>query len=316
MKFHKLIVPVAVTFSLSLVPVLADGVTDGSIPCSDVVKNGESYGCAEKQVADVSNKKMACIGSLKPFQKPTGSMAGEGGKYPSKIMKDEHIIAIPHQDGSLSISDKLKDYKLDKEDIKKKILQKLGDSAANTDEVSLAIMTANGKIKIKAIKDKFAQGEQAGDFQIGSFEKLEGDFKSTDKEVLITLGNSHSDSNAHNDLKEKFSDDVENFDKNIRKEMDDLEKDYTKKVSDVDQAQELSGMEKVTIKRELRDEKEDKKLRWQRLLEQKERLRQNAQEACRGLANIVKPQVLEGSHGQGGGKPGRNVASTRGSQEK
>jgi len=316
MKFHKLLVPVAVTFSLSLVPVLADGVTDGSIPCTDVVQNGESYGCAEKQSADVSNKKMACIGALKPFQKPTGNKPSEGEKYPTKIMKDEHVIAIPHQDGSLSISDKLKDYKLEKDDIKRQIMQKLGDSASSTDEVDLSIMTANGKIKIKVKKDKQAQSEQANDFQIGSFEKRDENSQSSDKEVLITLGNSHSDSNAHNPAKDKLSEDVEKFDENVRSKIEKLEEAYEQKMGDVDQTQELSGMEKVTIKRELRDEKEDKKLRWLRLLEQKERFRQNAQEACRGLANIVKPQVLGGSAGQGGGKPSRNIASTGGSQQK
>jgi len=291
MKFQKLLAPVVVSLSLSLVPVFADGVTDGAVPCSDVQKNGESYGCLENQNTDYRNTKMKCVSALKPFQIPEGKKPAEPIKKPGKIMKGEDTLAMGHEDGSLSISDKEKNYKLDKDLIKSKIAAKFGNEASNMDEVDLAIMTAKGKIKIKVKKDQNAN--QADGFKVGDWEKLNDDAASSDKEVLITLGNSHSDENAHNPLKEELSKDVEKFDENVQKKVADIEENYTKKISEVDQVSELSGMEKVTIKRNLRDEKENKKLRWLRHLEQKQKLIMAAKEACAGLPTLVSQELFQ-----------------------
>ncbi|MCF8060100.1 MAG: hypothetical protein K9K67_12435 [Bacteriovoracaceae bacterium] len=291
------------------VPVFGTDITDGSIPCSDVAQNEEAYGCSMGEENAV-NIKYKCLKALGSFEVP---MMSEPNVFanPSKIKKGDKMIALGKQDGSIVFGDDQKDYKLPKDKIKEAIMRKFGDQARTKEDYKVTFQTLTGKITLK-FKKKPGVGQEA--FDLGKWEKVEENAdSSSDDKAFVALGNEAQQqaqsSGALNNIQQSMDEKVASFPSKVDQKVEELEQLYLQKEREVDQNSDLNSMEKVTMKRTIRNEKQDKKNRWLRKKRNLATLRQEALRKCIGQESLISENVLRGTSSEAGGHGSSGIAS-------
>lgn len=286
------------------VPVFAQDITDGSIPCRDVANNEEAYGC-QLEDESASNRKYKCLKALGSFDVPMINEENHFSK-PGKIKKSGDMVATGKADGSIVFGDKDKDFKITKEKIKEAIDAKYGTLAAIKDKFKVTFKTLKGKITL-AFKKKQAEGGSGGGYDIGKWEKV-SEGSESGEEAMVTLGNqAHQQaesSQALENMSQSLNDKVTSFPSKVEEKLRELDDLYQDKKAQVDNDDALTALEKLSMKRNLDNECESKKDIWRRKREQAAQMRQQALSKCMGQPNLISEQVLRGT---GGGQPGANV---------
>ena len=294
------------------VPTFSQNITDGSIPCQDVANNEEAYGCSMEE-ANVVNLKYKCLKALSVFEIP---LKGEVNNFskPGKIQKGDKVVALGKDDGSIIFGDGLKDYKLPKDKIKQAIDRKFGDQAATKEDFKVAFQTPTGKIILKFKKKPLQDQSQSG-YDIGKWEQIkENADSSSDDKAFVALGSEANQlaqsSEALNNVHQSMDNKITGFPSKVDQKVAELEQLFNEKEHQVDQNSELSSMDKVTMKRTIRAEKEEKKSVWLDKKRNMAQLRAQALRKCMGQAGIITENVLRGS--ASGAAPAGGIASTFG----
>lgn len=289
-------------------PTMAQGLTDGSIPCQDVAKNESAYGCGMED-ENVSNRKYKCLKALGQFHVP---LDGENRFHkPGKIKQGEKMVAVSKDENSIVFGDEEKDFKVSKEKIKAAIASKYGEKAKEKEKYKVTFQTLKGKITL-AFKKKAIEGGQGGGFGIGKWDRVEEN--SSEDNVLITLGNkAHQDaetSNSLDNMKQDLDEKVSSFPNKVDQKVEEIEKKYQEKKQQVDQNSDLATMEKIAMKRKIEAEKRRKKDLWLRKKRNAQALRAHALRKCMGQGKMVSENVLrQGGFGNGEAF-GQSVAGT------
>ncbi len=279
-------------------PVLAQGLTDGSIPCQDVASNEEAYGCGMGD-ENATNRKYKCLKALSQFEVPMSQESNDFRK-PGKIKKGDKMVAVGKNDGSIVFGDDEKNFKISKEKIKEAIDAKYGALAAAKEKFKVTFQTLKGKITL-AFKKK--QGEQGG-YDIGKWEKTQ-ESSDSNENVLVTLGNqAHQDaqsSNALQNMSQSLDDKVTSFPAKVDQKVEEIEQKYEEKKDQVDQNSELTTMEKIAMKRNLDQEKLSKKEIWLRKKRNAAQMRAHALRKCMGQGQLISESTLRSGTNSSGG---------------
>lgn len=285
-------------------PTMAQGLTDGSIPCQDVAKNESAYGCGMED-DNASNLKYKCLKALSQFHVPLSTVDNRFHK-PGKIKKGDKMVAVSKDENSIVFGDEEKDFKISKEKIKAAISAKYGDKAKEKEKYKVTFQTLKGKITL-AFKKKAMEG---GAFGIGKWDSVEEN--SSEDNVLITLGNkAHQDaetSNSLDNMNQSLDEKVSSFPNKVDQKVNEIERKYQEKKQQVDQNSDLATMEKIAMKRKIEAEKRRKKDLWLRKKRNARALRMQALRKCMGQGKIISENVLKS--GEQGESFQQSVAGT------
>lgn len=278
-------------------PTMAQGLTDGSIPCQDVAKNESAYGCGMEDES-APNRKYKCLKALGNFHVP---LEGENRFHkPGKIGKGEKMVAISKDDESIVFGDQEKNFKVSKDKIKAAIAAKYGEKAKEKEKYKVTFQTLKGKITLSFDK-KQVEGGTGGSFGIGKWDRVE-EGSANGEGVLITLGQkAHQDaesSKSLDDLKNDLDEKVSSFPNKIDEKVSEIERKHQEKKAQVDQNADLGPMEKIAMKRKIEEEKQSKKDLWLRKKRNAQAMRTHALSKCMGQGQMVSENVLRSS-GQG-----------------
>lgn len=301
-------------FALISSPVLAD-VTDGAIPCGDVANNQEMYGCLEEQEA-IANKKLSCLDALQDFHVPKKPINEENHfSKPGKLLKGKEVVALGKENGKIAIVDKMKNYQISKDKIKRAIEAKLGAEAGSKPHYCVVVQSPKGKIKLKFKKKALAAGGGSGGFDLGDWEKMpmeDSDYMS-EEDTFIALGTQDelNDEQVADHEKDDLAEQVENFDQEIEGKLSEIEAETQEKISETRQLNDLTSSDKRQIIQSLTEEKAKKLSYWRLRKQKKAQLLRNARIKCRAQANVISGSVFQGADEAGGGHSGRSIAQTK-----
>lgn len=295
-------VEVVVVATLLSLPVAAE-FTDGPVNCTDLATNEEMYGCLMAQEA-VQNKKYSCLDALKEFEVPKKDQRNDFSK-PGCIKKGKKLVIVGKPDGKIGIADGKKNYKLDKDKIKRIIQAKLGSQAHTKPDFKVIVQSPKGKIKLKFKKK---EGGEGGSFDLGKWEKIpmnEGESVGDD-EAFVALGSQDEDQDFANQMSQALDQKVENFDSEVDEKISEIRQEAQDKISETMNNLQLTSTDQRAIIDSLNEEKQEKIDFWTNKKRRKEHLKRAARVKCQTEQQLISSSVLEEA---GGGSASREAAS-------